>query len=96
MKLVRDNMPSIIDNATFTKLHGNRYYIALQRKLQEELKELKETNYSDAEEFADVIEVLSTLASINGISFADILNAKRNKRESKGGFGKGIYMLSKR
>lgn len=72
-KLVRDNIPAIIEKSGETcvtrKLSDKEYEDALAEKLQEEVKELleaytaKERSVLDcAEEMADVMEVLYAIA----------------------------------
>lgn len=82
-KLVRDNIPAIIEKNGETcvtrKLTDKEYETALAEKLQEEVKELleaytaKERSVLDcAEEVADVMEVLCAIGKVCAVSKQDI------------------------
>jgi predicted house-cleaning noncanonical NTP pyrophosphatase (MazG superfamily) len=43
------------------------------------------------EEYGDVLESLYTLGEMNGITISEIDAARREKRDRKGGFQKGIF-----
>ena len=93
-KLVRDNIPQIIENS------GNKCEVEivsdkialdyLYKKLQEEVDELIEDK--NLEEIADVIEVLFAIGRKYGYSEEDILNKRCEKREKSGGFEDNIVL----
>ena len=93
-KLVRDNIPQIIENS------GNKCEVEivsdeialdyLYKKLQEEVDELIEDK--NLEEIADVVEVLFAIGKKYGYSEEDILNKRSEKREKSGGFEDNIVL----
>ena len=95
-KLVRDKIPEIIEksgkNFIFDYLNDEGFEIALERKLDEEVKEYHESK--DAEELADILEVLITLAKLKGLSFADLVDLQTQKAVKKGSFSKKIYLIA--
>ena len=92
-KLVRDNIPNIIDNngevAVTRVLDDEEYRKELYKKLLEEANEvINSTEEETLEELADVLEILSSIASLNNKSIEDIIEIARMKREKRGGFQK--------
>ena len=93
-KLVRDNIPQIIENS------GNKCEVEivsdkialdyLYKKLQEEVDELLEDK--NLEEIADVVEVLFAIGRKYGYSEEDILNKRCEKRDKSGGFENNIVL----
>ncbi|MFT5874432.1 MAG: putative house-cleaning noncanonical NTP pyrophosphatase (MazG superfamily) [Clostridium sp.] len=93
-KLIRDKIPEII------KATGKKFYAhyaekedllpLLETKLNEEVSEYLEAK--NLEELADVMEVLFGLASVLGYSEEDLINKRNEKKESRGGFEKGIVL----
>lgn len=94
-KLVRDRIPEIIEQ------EGKKYNIRiasdeelfqyLLQKVREELNELEET--PSVEEMADVqesLDALKDLLSIDGVSLAATMKAKRERR---GAFKNKIILL---
>jgi len=67
---------------------------AFKRKLVEEAQEVHDahTRPEMIEELADVLEVIDGLCKVQGISFAEIIAAKKAKRADRGGFEQGIYV----
>ena len=93
-KLVRDNIPEIIekDNKK-AKIHiasNNEYFQYLILKLDEEIKEFKE-DYS-IEELADVIEVIESLKKLE--QYKNVEKIRFEKKEKNGGFNKRIILDS--
>jgi predicted house-cleaning noncanonical NTP pyrophosphatase (MazG superfamily) len=93
-KLVRDNIPSIIEKSG--KSYEARiaakeeHYKLLEKKLHEEVAEFIEDK--NLEELADIMEVVYGLAKSLGYSEEE-LNHKRNvKREERGAFDCGIVL----
>lgn len=108
-KLVRDNIPDIIraegKEPETRVLEGHKYTKALQKKLDEEVKELKqvftlhhnEHLTEDAteqvtEELADVLEVLAAMTEVTGISTDYLFEIADAKRKERGAFLKGIEL----
>ena len=93
-KLVRDNIPAIIEKSSETcvtrKLSDKEYEDALTNKLQEEVKELleaytaKERSVLDcAEEMADVMVYCQNLLDKLGLDADEIINMKMAQNEAK-------------
>lgn len=104
-KLVRDNIPAIIEKNGETcvtrKLTDKEYETALAEKLQEEVKELMEAYTSKqrssldcAEEMADVMEVLYAMGKTCAVSKRDIEQTRSQKAAEKGTFSKKIFLVS--
>ena len=96
-KLVRDNIPNIIDNngevAVTRVLADEQYKKELYKKLLEEANEvINSTEEETLEELADVLEILSSIASLNNKSIEDIIEIARMKREKRGGFQKRLFL----
>lgn len=95
-KLVRDKIPEIIKKSgkscIFDILEDENFAVALERKLDEEVKEYHESK--DAEELADILEVIITLAKLQGLSFADLMDLQTKKTVKKGGFSKKIMLIA--
>lgn len=93
-KLVRDKIPEIIKNQNYeVKYHildDDTYIEELYKKLREETEEL--ISDRNIEELADVYEVMRAIADTMDISWEDIIEVARNKRERKGGFKDKIYL----
>lgn len=99
-KLVRDKIPEIIESRS-SKAHTKQLSraerrLALNQKLLEEIKELQSTDCREyiLEEAADIYEVLIAILSDEGYVDKDLVDAARRKRESKGGFSKGVWLES--
>ena len=92
-KLVRDKIPSILDNKgikyLITYTNGNNHLSYLLKKLIEEAHELAK----DIEELADVMEVLLAIGEELGYSLDDILVNMLAKRDERGGFDEGIILI---
>ena len=104
-KLVRDNIPTIIEKNGETcvtrKLTDKEYEKALAEKLQEEVKELleaytvKERSVLDcAEEMADVMEVMYAMGKTCAVSKREIEQVRSQKAAEKGTFSKKIILVS--
>jgi predicted house-cleaning noncanonical NTP pyrophosphatase (MazG superfamily) len=87
-KLVRDKIPAIIEargeRAVWHVASEEEYHRLLREKLGEEVRELLEA--MNIEECADVCEVIEAIATQSGKTFADVLRAKAEKTEKRGGF----------
>ena len=96
-KLVRDNIPSIIEakgETPITRVLSNEEYrIELEKKLNEEYQELLSSSGNDRlEELADMIEVIKSLAKIENSSLDDIIKIAKNKNEKRGSFDKKLFL----
>ena len=95
-KLVRDNIPRILDTLQKT----NSYHIAsekeypkyLKKKLQEEVEEFLENPC--IEELADIAEVLEHLSLVIGSTPGALGVTMREKSAEKGKFFKGYILES--
>ncbi len=93
-KLVRDNIPEIIENTG--KKFDIHYTSAeelvslLEAKLQEEALEFSQDK--NLEELADLMEVIFGLSSALGYSEEDLLKKREEKKLERGGFKEGIVL----
>lgn len=100
MKLVRDRVPEMIaasGNAfAIRRVTDAEWRLALQSKLQEEVKEYLEAAPGAAavEELADVMEVLYALASLEGCSPQGLEQVRIQKRAHRGGFDGRVFLES--
>ena len=94
-KLVRDKIPDIIEAAGKTvltdRIPPENMQAALDRKLQEEVKEYLESH--SVEEMADVLEVLHGIAFHTGIDWNQVEAERLRKSGERGGFEKGIRLI---
>ena len=69
--------------------------IEIKRKLVEELTEYQETtNNEDAiEELADLLELIYAVLPLHGSSMEDLEKVRLAKREKRGGFEKGYFLI---
>lgn len=97
-KLVRDNIPNIIENngekAITRTLDNEEYRGELYKKLLEESQEVINSKYTEdiLEEVADVLEVLKSIAELENRSLDDIIEIANQKRIKRGGFSKKIFL----
>ncbi len=93
-KLVRDNIPDIIENDDKTCeiefLDDKEYLPALKIKLQEELNEYLESD--QIEELADLEEVLLAVVDFKNVSREDFQKIRTKKLIQKGGFTKKVFL----
>ena len=94
-KLVRDNIPTIIENAgktCVTKIVFNdeviNYFI---KKAHEEIDEVAEAKSS--EEMADVLEVISAIIEKLGLDTKEVEDIQRKKALKNGAFKENIILL---
>lgn len=96
-KLVRDKIPWIIENqgerVNIRILEKEEYALALERKLDEEVREYHEAQ--NVEELADILEVVLALAENLGSSREALMEVYREKHEKRGGFRDRIFLISK-
>ena len=97
-KLVRDNIPNIIESnnecAVTRILNDEEYRSELYKKLQEETNEvINAKNTKDVvEELADVLEVLRSIGELEHMNLDAIIEVANQKRLKRGGFEKRIFL----
>lgn len=101
-KLVRDNIPEIIEQGGKTPiwyaLNDIDFKTYLSKKMKEEVEELIRSideGCSRPEiisEMADIIEVLDEIKSLLNIDEADVNNEVFSKRQERGGFNRRIFL----
>lgn len=96
-KLVRDNIPSIIESngekPIVRILNEVEYKYELERKLYEEYQEVLEATGNDrVEELADMLEIIKVLAKLEGKSLDDVIILANKKNEKRGSFDKKIFL----
>ena len=93
-KLVRDNIPEIIENAgkkfDIHYASAEELILLLEAKLQEEALEFSQDK--NLEELADLMEVIFGLSSALGYSEEDLLKKREEKKLERGGFKEGIVL----
>ena len=94
-KLVRDNIPEIIEKsgkrALIETLSDKEYEVFLERKLDEEVNEYHDSK--DLDELADILEIIMALAQVKGCDFSDLVDLQRKKAAERGGFSKKILLI---
>ena len=94
-KLIRDNIPTIIENAgktcVYEVMDDNKYMDKLSEKLQEEVleysQEQKNNNVSAAiEELADIEEIILALLAKYNVSLEEFDDVRRRKVKKNGAF----------
>lgn len=95
-KLIRDNIPQIIENDGFEydveKLQSNDYRIKLNEKLNEELEEYYQNE--EISELADIVEVVYAILAFKGVSIQEFEKLRLGKKEKNGGFDKRLLLKS--
>ena len=95
MKLVRDNIPEIIEAdgswCLTRSVHGaDEHMLMLKEKIIEEAQEfIEDPCYEEA---ADMIEVIKAFCFLNKLDFERAIQAAREKEEKRGGFYRGIIL----
>jgi predicted house-cleaning noncanonical NTP pyrophosphatase (MazG superfamily) len=98
-KLVRDNIPQIIEedgvSAEVKILSKQELIFNLKEKLIEEAGELKEASEKadQAREVADCLEVIYTLCEELKIDLREVEKERIRRKEKRGGFKKGIFLI---
>ena len=97
-KLVRDNIPNIIENngevAITRILDSEEYRLELYKKLIEECTEVisSKTKNETLEELGDVLEVLKSIAELENASIDDVIEIAKQKRLKRGCFERRIFL----
>jgi len=90
-KLVRDNIPNIIeqkgDKPDFVILDSFDYYNELKKKLSEEL-----TESDDILELCDLVEVISAILDYRNINGKEFEEMRSKKSETNGKFKDKIFL----
>lgn len=98
-KLVRDNIPQIIEatGKTYkTEILNDQDYIKyLKEKSYEELDEYCAAHSKEeaVEELADLLEIIHALANYHGSSFEEVEKVRQEKAEKRGGFQEKIFLV---
>ena len=98
-KLVRDKIPEIIEKTgekyEVRTLDNEEYKKELLKKIVEEAKEVLDTKGNKKEltkELGDVLEVINHLVRVFGLNKDEIEKVKQERRESRGGFDKKLFL----
>lgn len=96
-KLVRDNIPSIIESNGETPitriLSDEEYKVELERKLNEEYHEVLNASGKDRlEELADMLEIIKYLAKVERSTLDEILAIAEEKSLKRGSFEEKIFL----
>lgn len=95
-KLVRDNIPAIIEASGAvceTEILNDADYLRmLDAKLDEELAEYHKDQ--NIEELADLLEVIYACARARGYSLAELEAVRVAKADKRGGFDEKILLLT--
>ena len=93
-KLVRDEIPKIIENnngqAITRILDDNEYKNELDNKLKEEMNEYFIDN--SVEELADIVEVIYGILAVKNVSIEDFEKIRKEKVEKRGAFKSRIFL----
>lgn len=93
-KLVRDNIPDIIektgDKPDFVILESADYYNELKKKLAEELNEFNESD--DVLELCDLVEVISAVLDYKKIDYKEFEEMRSEKSKKNGEFKKRVFL----
>lgn len=93
-KLVRDNIPNIIeqqgDNPDFVILDSIDYYNELKKKLTEELTEFNISD--DVLELCDLVEVISAILDYKNINNKEFEEMRLKKNKINGKFKNKIFL----
>lgn len=95
MKLVRDHIPEIIEEAgawCLTRVVNgiDEHMALLKEKIVEESQEFIDN--PSYEEAADMLEVVKTFCYLSNLEFDVVISTARNKQETHGGFHNGIIL----
>lgn len=99
-KLIRDNIPSIIekDNKTciVNILNDEQFLVELKRKLIEESTELSKANSRDEliNELADIQEIIDKLKQEYGLVQEEINRVQSVKANKNGKFDKKLFLVA--
>ena len=93
-KLVRDNIPQIIEQSGKTcktrVLNDDEYLAQLNAKLSEELAEYLQSG--EVEELADIVEVVRALAIVKGVTVDQLDEIRAQKVCKNGAFAQKLFL----
>ena len=98
-KLIRDKIPEIIEKTgkkyEVGTLDNEEYKKELLKKIVGEAKEVLDTNGDKKEiikELGDVLEVIDHLITVFDLDKTEIEKVKQERKESRGGFDKKLFL----
>jgi predicted house-cleaning noncanonical NTP pyrophosphatase (MazG superfamily) len=95
-KLVRDRVPEIIaehgQKCEVRQLSADEHLSRLNAKLAEELEEYRVSG--DVMELADMVEIIRAIVRLKGLTHGEFEALRERKRETNGGFEKGLLLVS--
>ena len=95
-KLVRDNIPEIIEQSgkqvEIETLSDAKYLEMIDKKLDEELAEYHKDQ--NIEELADLLEVIRAAAIARGYTLEELEAVRAKKAEKRGGFSKKLLLIT--
>jgi predicted house-cleaning noncanonical NTP pyrophosphatase (MazG superfamily) len=95
-KIVRDKIPEIIAKqgkiCEVRMLPAGEHLADLNAKLAEELAEYSASG--NVMELADMVEIIRAIVRLKGLTHGEFEALREKKRESNGGFEKGLLLLS--
>ncbi len=96
-KLVRDNIPSIIESNGETPitriLSDEEYKFELEKKLNEEYHEVLEASGKGRlEELADMVEIIKYLAKLENSTLEEVIKIANEKSSKRGAFEEKIFL----
>jgi len=76
-------------------LEHSQHAVEIKRKLKEELNEYQEasSNEEAIEELADLLELIYAVLPLHNSNMEELENVRLAKREKRGGFDKGYYLI---
>jgi predicted house-cleaning noncanonical NTP pyrophosphatase (MazG superfamily) len=94
MKLVRNQIPEIIEESGKSCTHHLADLLELKSRLYEKMhEELDEfVEVPSLEEAADMYEVLRTIVWVHNMSMEDVIMTAESKRQKRGGFSDGVIL----
>ena len=98
-KLVRDKILEVIEAKGLSYhariLEPSELVKAIKAKMIEEATEFYEAECREesVEELADILELLHMAIGVLGVSFEELEATREHKRNARGGFEKGIYLI---
>lgn len=94
-KLVRDNIPTIIENdgkkCNCVILDDEKYVDELNKKLIEEMNEYQEEY--DINELADLQEIINAIVKSKGLTLEEFNAIREKKAKKNGAFNDRIYLI---
>jgi predicted house-cleaning noncanonical NTP pyrophosphatase (MazG superfamily) len=94
-KLVRDKIPPGMSGAEFydRAMEKDEYIKRLKDKMLEEAQEVhaSDSDIAMREELADILEVVHSMCIAYNLSYEEVDNYRKQKKEVRGGFEKRTY-----